>query len=137
LLRSLLYFSNSVIIFSEREQRVAEIVRRSVEWNESVGITGALAFTEFHFVQAIEGPSAAIADLIAKLRSDRRHSDLTVIEDVSVEARRFGDWSLAYSGPDRFIDRDLRPILQGQMPAARIQTAATLRALLLSMASAS
>ena len=77
-----------------------------------MGITGALVCTERNFVQFIEGPDAAIADLLGKIRADRRHARVNVLEDTRAEDRHFHGWSLAYSGPDAYIDYDLVPLMQ-------------------------
>ncbi|WP_431312375.1 BLUF domain-containing protein [Sphingomonas natans] len=134
ILRSTLYISKSQIVFSELEHRASSIVNFSKSWNAAVGITGALVFTEYHFVQFIEGPAAAVADLLAKLRLDRRHTDMNVIEEAQPLQRQFGKWSLAYSGPDTYIDRELIPLLQSQSVRSRPDTARQLKALLQSMA---
>ena len=112
MLRSILYVSNSALVFSDDGSRIADIVDFSRGWNASVGITGALISSEQHFVQFIEGPPPAIDDLITNLKADRRHNGLHIVRDGPADARHFGDWSLAYSGPDTFIDRDLMPLLQ-------------------------
>ena len=91
-------------------------------------------FTELNFVQFIEGPAAAVADLVAKLRLDRRHAHMNVIEEAEPQQRLFGQWSLAYSGPDTFIDRELVPVLQLQPDQSRGETARNLKELLRSMA---
>lgn len=133
---SVLYISNTKLLFPE-DQIIAEaIVEFSKEWNASVGITGALVFTERHFVQFIEGPTDAIADLLCKLSLDRRHSGMNIIERVAANQRQFEKWSLAYSGPDSFIDRELAPILQTGSSVAQHVTATKLRSLLLSMSDA-
>jgi hypothetical protein len=126
--------SNSSLVFSEAEPRAEQIVEFSRVWNSSVGITGALVFTELRFVQFIEGPEAAITDLMMKLRRDARHTQIDVIEDSHTSERLFDRWSLAYSGPDAFIDRDLRLMLRSPTPASRPVMAARLKAHLRAMA---
>jgi hypothetical protein len=113
MLRSILYMSNSELVYSSEQQtRIDELVAQSRSWNHSVGITGALVFTERNFVQFIEGPENAIIELFANIQQDRRHSRINVIEDIGTDQRHFEGWSLAYSGPDAFIDYDLAPLLK-------------------------
>ena len=81
LLRSILYFSRSLILSPNRPV-IADLVQQSRSWNRSVGITGALVSTEQNFVQFIEGPDAAIADLLGKIFADGRHTQINVIEDT-------------------------------------------------------
>lgn len=93
------------------EGEVQAIVDWSHHWNESVGITGALIFTEQHFSQFIEGPVSAVGDLFAKLQRDPRHNDINVILNRTSGGRRFGGWSLAYSGPEMFLEPQIVSLL--------------------------
>lgn len=93
------------------EGEVQAIVDWSHRWNESVGITGALIFTEQHFSQFIEGPAFAVDDLFAKLQRDPRHNDINVIRNRTSGGRRFGGWSLAYSGPEMFLEPQIGSLL--------------------------
>jgi hypothetical protein len=128
MLRSILYVSNSALVYSNgRETRIDELVRQSRIWNHSVAITGALVFTERNFVQFIEGPEDSIADLLGKIHADRRHSGVDIIEDSRANDRHFQSWSLAYSGPDTFIDNDLAPLLNLHIQAERSKLAVNLR----------
>jgi hypothetical protein len=47
-----------------------------------------------------------------KISSDNRHTNVVVIETAEVIDRYFGQWDLAYSGPDEYIDRKLMDDLQ-------------------------
>ena len=137
MLRSILYVSDSALIFSSEQTQIHDLVHQSRVWNDSVEITGALVFTERHFVQFIEGPNTAIGDLFSKLLADRRHSRINVVQDTMADDRHFQGWSLAYSGPDAFIDRDLAPLLRLQTVArGGLALAVQLRSRLQAMAGA-
>ena len=112
MLKSILYISNSLLDLADADRQVDAILEWSRGWNTSVGITGALVFTHRHFAQFIEGPEAPILHLIANLRRDARHTNLTVIQEEDVERRRFEGWSLAYSGPEIFLEHQLQPLLR-------------------------
>jgi hypothetical protein len=43
-----------------------------------------------------------------------RNADISVTEKAEPEHRQFGRWSLAYAGPDTYIDHELIPNLQSQ-----------------------
>jgi hypothetical protein len=133
-MKSILYVSESQIGFSHAEDRLSSIVDYSRWWNESVGITGALVFTEKHFVQFIEGSEVAIDDMLIKLRSDARHTNVVVIETAEISSRYFGQWDLAYSGPDEYIDRKLMGDLQRGVYQSDAIRAEELRSSLLRMA---
>ncbi|MEN2787979.1 BLUF domain-containing protein [Sphingomonas qilianensis] len=137
LLKSLMYASTSQLVYYEGGNHVRDIVEYSRAWNASVGITGALVSSEQRFVQFVEGPSNAIDELLSKLRADRRHSGVTVIEERIVTKRRFAQWNLAYSGPDIFMDRDLAELLHSGRNASNLAIAARLKPLLSTVASCS
>jgi hypothetical protein len=100
---------------------VNAIVLGAVAWNGANGVTGALLFTERHFAQLLEGPDEAITELLTRIDADTRHGNLRVVDDKQVEGRSFGSWSMAYSGPARYVDRFVAPLLEPMpAPAERI-----------------
>jgi hypothetical protein len=133
-MKSILYVSESQIGFSHAEDRLSSIVDYSRWWNGSVGITGALVFTEKHFVQFIEGSEVAIDNLFMKINKDSRHTNVTIIETAESISRYFGQWDLAYSGPDEYIDRKLMSDLQRGGYQSDSTRAEELRSSLLRMA---
>ena len=97
MLRSILYVSNSALGYSiDHQGRIGELVDKWRRWNNSVGITGAIVFTERHFVQLIEGPEAAIGELFAHIRADKRHTGVKVIQDTPrmSASLRAGAWPM-------------------------------------------
>jgi len=136
MLRSILYMSQSALVFSNEQTQVSNLVHQSRVWNKSVGITGALVFTERYFVQFIEGPNAAISTLLGKLYADRRHSGIRVVQDIEAADRHFQGWSLAYAGPDAFIDCHLASLLQVATGSALLTVTVELRSRLQGMGDA-
>ena len=65
--------------------------------NARMGITGHLLYTEEVFVQCIEGTPEAVESLWKSLQRDHRHYDLELLARGPQEARRFGDWTMAFS----------------------------------------
>lgn len=65
--------------------------------NVERGITGHLVYSEGVFTQCIEGAPASIERLWQSLQKDLRHQDLQILCRGPIEARRFGDWSMAFS----------------------------------------
>lgn len=110
-LRTVLYLSKIKPDIAMDQGALMEIVHQSRARNAQAGITGALIITDLHFVQLVEGPDPAIANLLARLSADRRHSDVTIITDMVGQDRGFPRFSLAYSGPDTFVDQQLIPLL--------------------------
>jgi hypothetical protein len=109
---SILYISDSRLSFPEAESQVDAIVDWSRRWNESVGITGALIFTHQHFSHFIEGPAPAVRDLFANIRRDSRHTNIDVLQRREGSSRRFEGWSMAFSGPEMFLQRQIEPLAQ-------------------------
>lgn len=71
-----------------------DIHRSARELNALDGITGLLIFNGTHFLQIVEGTRLAIDNLLARLRSDPRHSGLEVRDEHKIKARSFPDWSM-------------------------------------------
>ena len=111
MLKSVLYVSTSQLLNWERDLQVQQIVDHSRAWNASVGITGALVATGRRFVQLIEGPPLRIDELVAMIRADRRHVAVNILEEAATDQRQFGRWTLAYAGPDTFIDEKLASMI--------------------------
>lgn len=82
---------------------VAKITRVSRPNNLRDGITGLLVFDGESFIQWVEGPQAAIENLLDRLRADARHCEMEVLSlDNSSGPPLFGDWQLAFS----FVDNE-------------------------------
>jgi hypothetical protein len=92
LIRQVLYISKSTRAMSDAE--LHDIASKARLMNERQGITGALLFVENSFVQVIEGEDASIERLLAALRGDIRHRDLTILMDRKVACRDFKNWSM-------------------------------------------
>lgn len=73
---------------------VSHILADSMRNNPANNITGALAFTETRFIQALEGSSGSLDVLILKLTIDPRHHDLIFIDRAPLAERAFPDWSM-------------------------------------------
>lgn len=118
-LRSLLYMSKIRPEMAMDDEALMEIVNPARARNAQAGITGALIITDLYFVQLVEGPDRAVSDLVSRLKRDPRHSDMTIVTDRIARHRSFGRWSLAYRGPDTFIDQQLLPLLKTPDAAGR------------------
>lgn len=100
-----LYASRSVFPGSDSQTIVSDIVDISRVKNRKLAVTGALIFTGSFFAQYIEGPPDGVESLKASISRDERHVDVRTITAGPVPARRFADWSLAYSGETATFDR--------------------------------
>lgn len=127
-MRQIVYCSITTAPSGESTDAIPGIVRQAGPRNGLEGVTGLLYAEGDAFLQVIEGPEDGIADLIERLERDERHRDLRILIDRAIDAREFGDWTMAYrdrrESVDAFDDR-LRVLLAGVSP----ETAGYFRAL--------
>jgi hypothetical protein len=101
-LHRLVYMSTAVGVL--RAEELDRIYFRAKSANAQAGITGLMLFYEGAFLQVLEGPIAGVSGLLERIRRDRRHSNLIVLEAGPAEERLFPD------APMRFIAaRNLSP----------------------------
>lgn len=105
MLTSLLYVSDSRLALGARE--LDAIVAASLRNNAAAGISGALISTRTRFAQLIEGPEAAVDDLMARILADPRHERVRVIVRRWVLVRVMHDWRLAYAGSSSFVEQQI------------------------------
>ncbi|BEP93562.1 BLUF domain-containing protein [Acidovorax sp. sif1233] len=76
---------------------VAEVAGRARLVNAQLDITGLLIFDGQRFCQQLEGPQKAVLKLIERIRNDPRHINVEVLHNGPLAARRFQQFSLAFS----------------------------------------
>lgn len=64
--------------------------------NEADGITGLLVAGGMRYLQALEGPDAAVCAAMERIRRDPAHDDLVELARDAVETRIFPHWSMGY-----------------------------------------
>lgn len=118
---------------------VADIVRQSQRNNERLGITGLLVWTGGVFLQAIEGPYAAVTELLEIIQTDTRHLGIMPISEKEIAYRLYPSWSMEYvrtlpdvsgivladtlaANPDT-ADRALLDLASANLPVASSQSA--------------
>ncbi len=122
-LYSLLYISRSTIALSDAKEVVDQIIDTALDFNPTVGLTGALLFTGTYFAQVLEGDVAAIDELIEIIRRDSRHEQMLIVDRSPISKRRFTDWSMAYFGPSAFVSRHVTRLLAAKSPDERSRAA--------------
>jgi hypothetical protein len=65
-----------------------------------LGITGLLLYKQGLFLQVIEGEESLVRQLYTLISMDRRHHSLLVIDEWSIAARTFPDWSMGFRNLD-------------------------------------
>ncbi|MEM8751514.1 MAG: BLUF domain-containing protein [Pseudomonadota bacterium] len=99
MLRRVVYISSSFA--EDPRSEVAAFIGRARERNAARGVTGFLLFSDGAFLQVLEGPPDAVAETLALVERDPRHSGLIVLLDTPARERLFDDWSMGW--------RELRP----------------------------
>jgi Sensors of blue-light using FAD len=137
-LHRLIYLSSAVGVL--RADELDRILLRSKASNGGAGITGLLLFHEGSFLQMIEGPAAGVTSLMQKIRRDRRHTGIVLLQSGACTERIFPDSPLHYVAPrnlstgekQAFADLrhavQARPMLGLPMPHADLGLAAFLDA---------
>jgi Sensors of blue-light using FAD len=70
--------------------------------NATQGVTGALLCYDGRFLQALEGPAAAVQAVYERIRADPRHHDVRLLIQGPTSERLFGQWSMRrLPEPDR------------------------------------
>lgn len=73
---------------------IFDVSRRN---NGRLGISGLLLHVEGSFMQALEGESDILDDLIRRIALDRRHKSMLILTDVPIMHRTFATWGMALS----------------------------------------
>lgn len=79
---------------------VSQIAAQARRANEASGITGLLIFDGMRFCQQIEGPHQEVQALTQRIRLDSRHTEMKILHQGPLEARRFRRFSLGYAAVD-------------------------------------
>lgn len=114
---SLLYVSRTLLTFPAGNAEVETIVAVSLARNAGLDVTGALISTPAYFAQLLEGPQPAIAELMRSIMRDPRHTEIKILTEGDVPARRFASWSMAYSGYATYVDDYIEPFFAPKAPA--------------------
>lgn len=108
---SLFYVSRSSIQPEDEQAHMAEIVAAAQRRNMALGVTGALVSMDGLFGQILEGPEAAVNQLVVAILKDGRHSDVRIVEVIPVNERRFASWGMAYVPPSEVARALLRELI--------------------------
>lgn len=88
------YMSTAVGVL--RAEELDRIYLRAKSANAGAGITGLLLFYEGVFLQALEGPMAGVTSLMERIRRDKRHAGLTVLESGAIADRAFASSAMHF-----------------------------------------
>lgn len=109
----LIYVSRAVDELPEEE--LDAILNSSVRHNKPQGVTGLLLYAKSSFMQVLEGDEAAVDETFGRIRGDRRHTDIYVLDRGPIEARSFDHWHMGFkrlSASDLAAFPDYAPFFQ-------------------------
>lgn len=103
----LVYYSSASPELTDKD--LDAILEEAIAGNELRGVTGLLAYDDFHFMQVLEGNEDAVNNLYFRIAQDPRHHDVKLIHYQKAEERHFQDWAMALAKlpevPGRYIDK--------------------------------
>ncbi len=79
------------------ESDLEELLVKAREKNLRLNITGTLVYENGHFLQVLEGERSAVREMFDVIESDDRHYDVRLLIEDDLDARQFGEWSMAWS----------------------------------------
>ena len=91
---SIIYASSAVKLFTNEE--IIELLQKSQENNEKIGITGMLLYNDGNFIQVIEGPDDAVRALYNKIKQDSRHDNVVLLGQDPIHERQFPQWTMGF-----------------------------------------
>lgn len=77
-------------------EELLELLEFARRHNAAAGITGMLLYKDGNFIQALEGPEAAVRALYRRIQLDTRHRGILKLLDEPIAARRFEHWSMGF-----------------------------------------
>ena len=105
-LTQLVYYSRNRIDTTERPLLVQlrEILVIAQRKNRAQDVTGFLLFDKKWFLQVLEGDEQTVMGVYDRIKTDPRHSDITLLGRRPARRRNFGVWSMggAIRTPDKY-----------------------------------
>jgi hypothetical protein len=92
----LIYYSKNTLEADDRGQlqNLREILSKARAKNAENGVTGYLIFDKAHFLQILEGEEEAVRATYDRIKGDRRHARVTLVERRPIQLRSFADWTM-------------------------------------------
>lgn len=91
----LVYASKATTQFDKHA--IVDLLAAARVKNQSLNITGMLAYCDGSFFQVLEGEEQTVTDLFARICQDQRHASTVTIVKEPIAARQFKNWSMGYS----------------------------------------
>lgn len=93
-MQELIYWSRSTGAFDR--ELIGSILATARRRNAEDGVTGLLLYSDAAFLQVLEGEAATVEATFARICSDARHQDVTVLHAGAIERRRHPGWAMGF-----------------------------------------
>lgn len=91
----LIYHSRQTpTVVADLDTHVRAIIQISIRNNRNFQLSGLLLTIQGHFLQAVEGPEAAVRAAYSRIAPDPRHDQIVIISSEAVETRLFRQWDM-------------------------------------------
>lgn len=98
----LIYMSKAAKLMHDEDLNA--VLQESRDWNQSHGITGMLLYirgnilghAEGRFIQALEGTEAEVKGIFESIKNDKRHDNITLLNQGSIKKRNFETWLMGF-----------------------------------------
>jgi hypothetical protein len=111
----LIYISTARAVVTPAElDGILAVSRRN---NALAGVTGLLVVGGRRFLQALEGPEAAVTETFARIGRDPRHFAVVTLRHDIIATRAFPDWSMGYRRGDAIGEAAALPAIVDALTA--------------------
>ena len=114
-------------------RQLGEIQETSKRNNERLGLTGALVFDDWWFLQVLEGDRRAVWRQFEHISHDERHANVLLVEMKEVEARVFGNWWMGLATRGLATEHLFEPFSANGRLLAEAMSAAAILALMVAL----
>ena len=90
----LIYASIATRDFDDKE--LSALLATCVRNNAQLDITGLLLYSQGTFLQVLEGPDAAVDDIMARVTADPRHHQVDTLLRSDIKTRDFSQWHMGF-----------------------------------------
>jgi hypothetical protein len=92
MLSCLIYTSHRASTCDDRE--IQAIVKAAQKSNANSEMTGVLLYSATRFIQVLEGEGERLSDLYARIKQDKRHSEVKLVSLTKIKERVFPSWRM-------------------------------------------
>lgn len=108
----LIYSSRNLISGSNTQilDEIDELIAKAGRRNQEHRVTGALLFNRHRFAQVIEGPRGGVETIFDRIKADKLHDDIVVLQAEPTPNRAFNGWGVAFVGAQTSLETIRRTV---------------------------